>query len=166
MPASEAGYACLPGRSERDLGLARFVADTDGHPATEEVLSGRGLANVYAFEAQPAPADTDAADVMALAAEGDPTAQKAVGTFLDLLGVVSGDLALEHMPMGGIYFAGGVSRAMAPYFEGSNFEASFRTKGKLSDLMNSFSISLIEDDYAPLLGTAAHLSRQNAPSPH
>jgi glucokinase len=52
---------------------------------------------------------------------------------------------------------GGVARAMAPYLTQFGFEAAFRDKGRFAGFMANFAVSVVEDDYAALIGSASHL---------
>ncbi len=160
--AAEAGHESLPVRSGDDFRLSRFVEGRSGFAAVEEVLSGRGLGNVYAWLSDETGdlSEADAATIMKACASGsDPRADAAVATFVRMLGTVAGDLALNHLPFGGIFLAGGVARAVAPYLERFGFAESFRDKGRFHDFVGAFSVRVIEDDYAALVGSAAHLDR-------
>ena len=158
---SESGHANLPIRTERELQLCQFVSTAHGFPAVEDVLSGRGLERVYAFlgvEAG-APKEMGAADIMAsMSSKSDARAQEAVEMFTRILGTVCGNLSLIQLPFGGVYLVGGVARAFAPYLNESGFAEAFRDKGRFAGFMSNFKVSVIEDDYAALTGSAAHLA--------
>ncbi|MGV6811012.1 MAG: glucokinase [Brevirhabdus sp.] len=161
VPASECGHANLPVRTETELSLAHFVETAHGFPAIEDVLSGRGLERVYAWTCHEAgaPAEARAKSIIEAAHSGtDPMALAAVGHFVRLLGSVAGNLALIHLPFGGIYLAGGVARAVAPFAVEHGFAEAFRDKGRFAGFMQNFSVSVIEDDYAALQGCAVHLA--------
>ena len=160
VPPSEAGHANLPIRTEAELSLCRYVESAHGFPAVEDVLSGRGLERIYAWLGHEAgtPGEKKAADVMAACEDGsDPLAPEAVRRFVRTLGTVAGNLALIHLPFGGIYLVGGVTRAMEPYFGTYGFSDAFRDKGRFSGFMKNFPVYVVEDDYAALTGMAAHL---------
>lgn len=160
VAASECGHVSLPVRSDADLRLLRFAEKAHGFPGVEDVLSGRGLERVDAWLAAEAGAPTDrrAADIMvALEAGSDPQASATARLFVRLLGTVAGDLALIHLPFGGIYLIGGVARAFTPWLERFDFAAAFRDKGRFSDFMDNFTLRVIEDDYAALTGCAVYL---------
>jgi glucokinase len=162
VAAAEAGHVSLPVQDEADLRLARFLAREHGFASVEDALSGRGLAHLYAWLGEEAgdPRAADAAAIMAaLAAGDDPRAEAAARTFVRLLGTVAGDLALAMLPFGGIFLSGGVSRAFRPWFGRFGFAEAFRAKGRFSDFMADFSVSVIEDDFAALHGLAHHLER-------
>lgn len=160
VPPSEAGHANMPIRTEDELRLCKFVESAHGFPATEDVLSGRGLERVYAWASSEAGAyaEKKAADIMSACEEGsDPQAEVAVRQFIRTLGTVAGNLALVQLPFGGVYLIGGVVRAMTPYLQSYGFGEAFRDKGRFSGFMQNFGVHIVEDDYAALTGLAAHL---------
>ncbi len=164
VAASECGHISMPVRTEEDHRLARFVAEVGPHAhgfaGVEDVLAGRGLERVYAFVAHEAGghADKRGAEIMADAAAGASLALKAAQLYIHLLGQELGNLALIHLPFGGLYLIGGVARALQPYFETMNLGAHFRDKGRFAEFMGNFSVEIVEDDYAALTGCAAYLA--------
>jgi len=157
---SESGHANLPIRNELELRLCQFVSTAHGFPAVEDVLSGRGLEQVYAFLGTEAgdPRECRAKDIMAACGiESDPRATDAARLFTRILGTVCGNLSLIQLPFGGVYLVGGVARAFAPHLTAFGFGEAFRDKGRFAGFMNNFSVNVIEDDYAALTGSAAHL---------
>jgi len=160
VPPSESGHANLPIRTEHDLALCQFVETAHGFPAIEDVLSGRGLERVYSWHAAEAgaPSERSAADIMSACNTGeDEIAEAAVATFVRLLGTVCGNLALVHLPFGGLYLVGGVARAMAPHMQAFGFADAFRDKGRFAGFMHNFAVYIVEDDYAALTGLISHL---------
>ncbi|MFB2531752.1 glucokinase [Paracoccus zhouxuedongae] len=160
VAASECGHITLPTLTAADRALADDIAARhDGFPGVEEVLSGRGILGLY-HRAGGDPAARSADFAKALAA-GQAPAVQAADTFARILGMVVGDLALVHLPFGGIHLIGGVARAVAPRLAdpatGAAFRDGFRHKGRFSDFMQRFAVNLIEDDFAALTGMAAHL---------
>ena len=157
---SESGHINLPVEDEADMRLFRYLSTAHGFPAVEDVLSGRGLERVYAWLGTEAddPAERRAAEIMAACADGtDPRARDAARVFVRMLGTVAGNLALVQLPFGGIFLVGGVARAIAPYLQEFGFESAFRNKGRFAGFMTNFGVSVVEDDYAALTGSAAHL---------
>ena len=157
---SESGHANLPIRNEMELRLCQYVSTAHGFPAVEDVLSGRGLERVYAFLGQEAgdPRERSAKDIMeACADDSDPRAVDAARLFTRMLGTVCGNLSLIQLPFGGVYLVGGVARAFAPHLQRFGFGEAFRDKGRFAGFMGNFAVHVIEDDYAALTGSAAHL---------
>lgn len=162
--ASESGHMALPVRDMEMLQLAQFAAGPDGFSSLEDVLSGRGLETVYRWEAERrgVTRTPDAPEICAAVAAGnDPVAERAMARFVVLLGGVIGDLALSHLPFGGIFLAGSVARGVAPFLDRFGFEPAFRDKGCKSGLMQAFSLSLINEDSAALTGCALGLVANN-----
>ena len=159
VAASECGHAALPVQDARDMALMEFVHSAHGFAAVEDVLSGRGFERVYAFVTSEAGARADipAAQIMAAMQAGDPLAQATGQLFVRMLGMAVGDLALIHLPFGGLYLCGGVARAFTPWLEQFGFAEAFRAKGRFSVLMAEFPVHVIEDDYAALTGCATYL---------
>jgi glucokinase len=161
VTASECGHATLPVRNDGDLSLMRFVETAHGFAGVEDVLSGRGLERLHAWAAREAGRDDglDASAIMtAIGRGGDPVAEATGAAFVRLLGTVAGDLALIHLPFGGIYLIGGVARAFTAHYERFGFATAFRDKGRFSSLAAAFPVSIIEDDYAALTGCARRLA--------
>ncbi|KIT18175.1 glucokinase [Jannaschia aquimarina] len=159
VPPSESGHANLPIRTEAEFRLCQFVSTTHGFPAVEDVLSGRGLEQVYRWLSSEAGEHHEylAAEIMSRV-ETDPRAHEAIRIFIKILGTVAGNLSLIHLPFGGVFLVGGVARAMGPHLATTGFADAFRDKGRFAGFMGNFSVSLIEDDYAALTGCAAHLT--------
>lgn len=164
VAASECGHITMPIRSDQDFRLARFVeshgAHAHGFAGVEDVLSGRGLEHIHAFVTAEAGAlqDMKAADIMAALAAGDSAARETARLYVHILGAELGNLALIHLPFGGIYLIGGVARAMTPYMQEFGLTQAFRDKGRFAAFMQSFSVQVVEDDFAALTGCAAYLA--------
>lgn len=157
VPAAEAGHALLPLRGAEDLPLAAWLARDHGIAAVEDLLSGRGLEAAYAFHAAAAGAPARPGRAILAGLDHDPVARRAVRSFCEALGTVAGDLALIHLPVGGIALAGGMAQAMAPHLMHHGFEDAFTAKGRFGPFMDRFAVSLITDDTAALIGCAAYL---------
>ena len=164
VAASECGHIGMPVQTAQDFRLSQFVASygphAHGFAGVEDVLAGRGLERVHAFVTleRGAMQDLKAADIMAAIAAGDAAALETARLYVHLLGAELGNLALIHLPFGGIYLIGGVARAMMPYMEAMGLTKAFRDKGRFGGFMEGFSIHVVEDDFAALTGCAAYLA--------
>jgi glucokinase len=164
VPPSESGHANLPLRSEDELRLAQYFETAHGFPAVEDMMSGRGLERVYTWLGIEAgdPREARAADIMAGFENGtDPRARDAAAMFVRMLGTVAGNLSLIHLPFGGVFFSGGVARALARHFGPLGFAEAFRDKGRFAGFMANFEVGVIEDDFAALTGCANYLAAQD-----
>jgi glucokinase len=162
VAASECGHINMPIRTDEDFRLSQFIAGNGPHAhgfaGVEDVLAGRGLERLYAFVTGQ---DLKAADIMAALADGEAAARETARIYVRILGAELGNLALIHLPFGGLYLIGGVARAMMPYFDEMGLKAAFADKGRFAAFMENFQISVIEDDYAALTGCAAYLDSLN-----
>ncbi len=160
---SECGHVSMPIRTARDFELAQFLSSIGPHAhgfaGVEDVLAGRGLERLYAFVTHQAGAmeEIKAAEVMDRLAASEPAAMDAARLYVGILGAELGNLALIHLPFGGIYLIGGVARAMWPYFAQMGLREAFCDKGRFGPFMENFSVHIVEDDYAALTGCAAYL---------
>lgn len=166
VPPSECGHVNMPVRSDEDLRLVRFIealltrqAEV-AHAGVEEVLAGRGLANLHAFAASEAgqPVTLTSAQVLDALGTGDPVAEHAARLYTRILGQMLADLALIHLPFGGIFLIGGMARAMTPHFDRFGLKAAFREPRRVDLLVQDFSVTVVEDDFAALTGCAAYLA--------
>lgn len=163
VPPSESGHLTFAARGSEQWELSQFLEAKLGHVAVEDVLSGRGLENCYAWAASKTGVEQTAttAQIFTAAEAGDATALQAIRAFVTALGGVVGDLALTLLPFGGIYLVGGMSRAITPWLDRFGFDAALTDKGRFSAFLDAFSIKLVEDDYAALSGCAHFLARSD-----
>ncbi|WP_323036856.1 ROK family protein [Pararhodobacter sp.] len=153
--ASECGHVHLPQHGAQEQALARHLAQQHQIATVEDVLCGRGLVALHRWTS--GQDITPDALITAIAA-GDLAARETGALYARIMGRVLASLALVHLPFGGIYLIGGVARAMAPHLVGLGMAQSFADMGRFSDMMAQFPVSVVNDDYAALLGCAAHLT--------
>ncbi len=158
VPPAECGHIALPQTSKALHDLANSLADRHGFASIEEALSGRGLVNIHRHLHGNAP---DGKAIMEAADHGDTQAIETARLYVETLGTVMGDLALIHLPFGGLYLVGGMSRAIAPWLNKLGFRDAFCAKGRFKDFMAQFGVFSVTDDYAALKGCAAYLSERN-----
>lgn len=164
VPPSECGHTSMPIRNARDLALAQFIEGFGDHAhgfaGVEDALAGRGLEHVYAFVAQEAgtPHTRSSAEIMAELTAGQTLATEAARLYIHILGSTLGNLALTHLPYGGIFLIGGMARALTPYMADMGLAKSLTDKGRFHDFLSSFPVWVVEDDYAALTGCAAYLA--------
>jgi glucokinase len=153
VPPAEAGHTSFSPQDEELEALNDYLETKIGHVATEDVLSGRGVEHAYEYVAGKR---IPAADVMALCTRGDVQALTAAGLLIRTLGHFAGDMALTHLPRGGIYLVGGVARALLPFMDQHGFSDCFAAKGRFNGFMAQFSVHVVQDDYAALVGAASY----------
>ncbi len=164
VPPSECGHASMPIRNARDLALAQFIETYGDHAhgfaGVEDALAGRGMERVYAFVAEEAgtPHARTSAEIIAQLTAGEALATEAARLYVHILGATLGNLALTHLPYGGIFLIGGMARALTPYMAEMGLAQALTDKGRFHDFLSSFPVWVVEDDYAALTGCAAYLA--------
>jgi glucokinase len=161
---SECGHITMPVRTAEDLAISRFVEtygeDAHGFTGVEDVLAGRGIEHIHAFVTTQAGKlnPLTSQQIMAALAARDPLALETARHYIRILGQELGNLAMIHLPYGGIYLIGGMSRAMAPYFDEMELTRHFHDKGRMSQIVEACAVSIVEDDFAALTGCAVYLA--------
>jgi glucokinase len=154
--STEAGHIFFQALDSFDFKFLDFLKEKQKELSYEEVLSGRGLENLYEFfhgERLSAPMIT------ALAKKQDKRAGQAVKTYFKYLGRFCSQLALCYLPLGGIYLSGGVVNALIDFlFEKeykSFFMKNFLSSSKLNFLLEELPIYAIGHPFPVLLGCKA-----------
>ena len=160
---SECGRVTLPVRSNDDHDLKRHVERSAGYAGVEHVLSGRGVELVHDWVCRKQPSGRPASQDP-IRETGFAGSQQSVETgrhMTRMLATVVGDLALHHLPSGGIFLVGGVVKALAPHLLEFGFEAALHDKGDYRDYMRRFSVAVVTDDYMALKGCASYCRPAN-----
>ncbi|SIT71050.1 glucokinase [Ectothiorhodosinus mongolicus] len=166
--ATEAGHAGFAPSNALQQSLWQFIHAQQGRCTREDLLSGRGIARIAAFFCgQPdmtSPAlekaleETDpAAQIAALALEQeDPLALRVLQQFIEMYGSQVGDLALDCLPFGGVYIAGGIAAKLRPLLTTSGFIEAFTHKPPMQHLLQRMPVGIIQETDAGLLGAARY----------
>ncbi|MEZ6185595.1 MAG: glucokinase [Planctomycetota bacterium] len=149
-----------PTSPEQDRLLAHLRA-IHGRVSTERVLSGPGLAAIYAWlltEGEPACDGVDPARdrPAAIAASAHPTCRRAVSLFVDVYGAEAGNVALTVLATGGVFLAGGIAPKL---FAGSpalqaQLRERFAAKGRFRELLAGLPLAVVVQPNLGLLGAA------------
>lgn len=125
-----------------------------GRVSVERVVSGAGLANLYAAMVG-ASSDFDDAALWAGALAGDdPAAAAALDRFCRILGSVAGDIALAHGARG-VAIVGTLAHRLARRLTTGGFAARFAAKGRFAPTMSNLPVKLVMHPEPGLLGAAA-----------
>ena len=166
--ASEGGHASFAPRNPFEIDLLRHLLRTFRHVSFERVLSGPGLAALYAFErscsgeSEPAwlsaeiaaAGDASPAVTAAALAGKDPVAVRAVEHFVSIYGGEAGNLALKVLATGGVYVGGGIAPRMLPKLLDGRFFGAFCDKGRFAPLLARIPLKVVVNDACALLGAA------------
>jgi glucokinase len=169
--ASEAGHADFAPRSALEVELLRHLSAEFGrHVSYERVLSGPGLARIYAFlrtrgggsrlPDMTVGVPDPAAAISAAGLDGsDPIAREALDLFVSIYGAEAGNCALRCTAYGGLLIGGGIAAKIVPALAHGRFLQSFRDKGRMSELLSKLRVAVSLEPFAALSG-AAYLARE------
>lgn len=168
--ASEGGHADFAPRNALEIGLLSFLLERIEHVDVERVSSGLGIPNIYDYlkhrgeEAEPpwlAESLKKAEDPTIVISQAametdDPCALcvRTLETFVSILAAEAGNLALKVLATGGVYLGGGIPPRVLPFLKDPRFLASFRSKDRLSSLLEQIPVHVILNSKVGLLGAA------------
>ncbi|MGB9493580.1 MAG: glucokinase [Azonexus sp.] len=151
--AGEGGHMGFAPQTAEQGELWRWLLDQNGRVTTEDIVSGPGLARIYAFfGGRPQRAD----EIGSAALVGsDPLAVKTLRLWLECYGAFAGDLALHWLSRGGVYLAGGIAAKLLPGSDAEPFIDAFLAKREHRHLAQDMPVHLITDETLGLRGTLA-----------
>jgi glucokinase len=160
----EGGHVDFAPNDENDLIVWRYIKAKLGRVPAEELLSGRGLVNIYKALARHDDIATvfdDPADITKHAlANTDPTCVNAVQLFCGVMGSFAGNLALNLCTTGGVFIGGGIASRLGEFFVNSDFRSKFEDKGNFAGYVKNIPTYLINEPDHGLLGALAYLLQQ------
>lgn len=172
----EGGHADFAPRTPREQRLAARLAASYGRVSWERVVSGLGLADLYAFlrddeglaESPGVAAAMRGGDVGAVIgaralAGDDPLCAETVALFLGAYGAEAGNAALRSLARGGVYLAGGIAAKLLPLMQNGLFLGAFCDKGRMADLARMMPVHVVTDEALGLKGAARVAARMVSP---
>jgi glucokinase len=159
----EGGHVDFAPVDELDIAIWRFLTDKYGHASAEEVMSGRGILQIYQALAKhqgvPAVFD-DPADITDRALDGSCALSRAtLNQFCRIMGSFAGNLALNLGTRGGVYIGGGIAPRFLNFLKDSDFRARFEAKGRFRDYVANIPTFIITEPDHGLLGAMAYLAQ-------
>ena len=169
----EGGHVDMGPRTVRDQQIWPFLMPvrdeqaTIGRISAEELLSGRGLMNIYQAicraDGNRTPRYSEPAGISKAGLSGaDPIAEEALDLFSTYLGRLAGDLAVIFMAKGGVFLAGGISPKILPALQKPAFRAAFEDKAPHSKLLKDIPTFVVTDPVAALSGLEAYARQPTA----
>jgi glucokinase len=160
--AGEGGHVSMAAGSVEEASLIKLAAEEFGHCSAERLVSGPGLARIYAYLG--AGSQTPEA-ITQLALTGEAKALQAIELFCLMLGTVASDLALTLGAQGGIYLAGGILPAICDLFTDSGFRDRFESKGRFSEYLGAIPTFIITADYPSFSGLNFYMHQLTGANP-
>jgi len=175
--ASEGGHTDFGPRDALEDELNVWLRAKYGRVSYERVLSGPGLADLYRFfaetdrgRASPEVArrfatGPDPARIVTTAAL-DGSCERAALTldlWVRIYGAEAGNVALKALAVDGIYVAGGIAPKVKSAIASGGFLEAFRSKGRLTPLLERIPVTLVLDDRVAVWGAAAYAMAHASP---
>lgn len=169
---SEGGHTDFAPTDLTQLELYRFLKAKLARVSYEDVISGKGLVNIFEYfrslegshlsrELDTALKEGDPASVISQFAlyNNHPLALRALELFFKVYGALAGNLALTCLATGGVYIAGGIAAKNIAKMKDGGFMAAFADKGKMASIMNKMPVKVITNENIGLMGAAIAASR-------
>ncbi|MGA8149398.1 MAG: glucokinase [Terriglobales bacterium] len=159
---SEGGQADFAPRTEREIQLLNYLRVQMPHVSCEEIVSGRGFRRIHEF-LDPAvqhasfntPEGDTASEITGRAVEQScAVCVETLNFWTEMYGAVAGNFALQTLPLGGIYVAGGIAPKILPKLADGSFFQSFCGKSKLASVLERIPVSVVVNEDAPVWGAA------------
>ncbi|MCC5867133.1 MAG: glucokinase [Gammaproteobacteria bacterium] len=159
--AGEGGHVTLAAANEREASVIAAARRRYGHVSAERLVSGPGLAVLYATLAEVDGVDVAArgpAEITTLALQGEPHALATLQMFFELLGTFAGNLALSAGARGGVYLAGGILPRVLDQLVASGFRERFMDKGRYRDYLQGIPLYVVTHEQPAFPGLVQLLS--------
>ena len=163
--ASEAGHINFPAQTREEFKLAEFIKKRKKIKcgvSYEQVLSGKGLSNIYLFlrksrkfantkYTKEIDASSCSPELISKYRKADRTCKKTFEIFTCNYAKFARDMAIDGLSTGGIYIAGGIAPKNAEIF-GKQFIKIFEQSHERAYILKMMPIYLITDYNIGLLG--------------
>lgn len=164
----EGGHLGFSPQTAEQGELWRWLLAQHGRVTIESVVSGPGLARIYAFlggrpqHLEKCPAAPQAETIGQAALNGsDPLAKQALDLWLSCYGAFAGDLALLWLAHGGVYLAGGMVAKLLPHVDRTPFVEAFLNKHEHARLVKNMPIYWLTAEDLELRGALALAAARN-----
>ncbi len=163
--SGEGGHVGFAPNTDAEIRLWQRMRQKYGRVSAERVLNGAGLVNIYRFMADEAGqqvGEIDAPEISRRALAGEEIAVDSVLMFFDMLGSVTGDLALAFGSRAGVYIGGGITPKLLDFARRSKFIERFLDKGRVAAILQDMPIWVILEGRAALYGVRRQFDREAA----
>ena len=162
--AGEGGHVDFAPVDENDIALWEHLYDQMQPVAIEEILSGRGLVQIYQAIIARKQGEVKYDNPESILQDGlsntSSECTEALHQFVNILGSFAGNLALTLNTRGGVYLCGGVVTQLREFLMTSAFRDRFEAKGRFHFYVVDIPVFLITVEEPGLLGAAAFLNSE------
>jgi glucokinase len=163
--AGEGGHTTFAPVTPQQVELVHAIQASRGRVSNEDILSGTGLSRIYEFMTArgdcgiPSPDALRPDRISKEAMEGtDATCGSALDLFIECIGSVAGDHALNVLARGGVFLTGGIVAKILPRLRQERFLSAFCAKGAHSALLKRIPIKAVTSERLPVFGAARFAS--------
>lgn len=163
--ASEGGHVAFSPNNQLEVELWEFLYSLKGYVEAEDVISLRGLVNIYEFLLMRNRAtkadwfkkakDKSSTLIEKALAGKDEIAVKTLDLFVDCFASEAANLALKGTTHSGIYLGGLIVPQIIPLLDKGKFLDKFIRKGKMETFLTNTPVYVIIDDRTALLGAGS-----------
>ncbi len=157
--ATEGGHVEFGPLSKRDYEIFPHLKTIGNRIGAEEVMSGRGLLNIYQAICKTDQVKNTLTDPAQISDAGlnksNQQAEEALMLFATYLGRMAGDLALLFLARGGVYIGGGIAQKILPALTSGHFRKAFENKAPHGDILKEISTYVVVNPLAALEGLSA-----------
>ncbi len=163
--ASEGGHLDFAPLNPCQIDLLSWLHQKWHHVSYERILSGEGIESLYMFFSQRAQEQDrkdfkqsiTAAEIHALALNGDDIAVQTLDTFVEVYGAYIGNLGLVWKSTAGIYIAGGIATKIQDWMEKPIFIKALLNKGRMEQQVKDLPVFLVKNQQLGLLGCLVYV---------
>ena len=172
---TEGGHADFPIHTIEELALCHFIKTKKEHVDViiwEDLLAGRGIQNIYNFLNQQKNIPSSQfktieqsnfdSKVILQNKHTDACCKKTFEMFSKFYGRCAKNTALNTLPWGGIYIAGGIAQGNLDIFKNDFFFSEFFNNQRFSELLKKIPIYVIINEHIELYGTVVFKQKQQA----
>jgi len=163
--ATEGGHVDFAPTDDLQMELWHYMHLNAYRVTYENLVSGKGLVSIFNFLREKNPGlvsqkmvlamqHQDAASVISKFAleTPDTLANQALDLFIKIYGAQVGNHALNTLPYGGLYIAGGIAPKLINRIKQGGLISAFRDKAPMENLMLNFPVKLVMEPRVGLLG--------------
>lgn len=171
---SEGGHADLPIKDYSEMDLLNFIKEKIGikkQICYEEVLSGRGLENIYYYLREKRFGPTkysieidkseDKAEAISKYKNLDENCRETFRIFTRFFARCAKNFVLDTMALGGLYIAGGIAMKNKEIFKTKEFFEEFEAANRREDVLARVPIYIINNPHISLYGTCLAAMLEN-----
>ena len=173
---SEAGHSDFAAQNQFELELIKFIRRykrTKQNISYELVLSGQGLSNIYLFLRKTGKfketiytreigESKNQPELISKYRKIDPTCRATFKIFKIIYAKFAKNFALDALPFGGVYVAGGIAQKNKEIFD-REFVRIFRQNYKIKEVLKKIPIYLIPNYNVGLLGAGLYCFKNLSP---